>query len=279
MGLMWVVLAALLFGAGSVAQAAAVTALDDGASLPWTRLLRHPWFVAGTVAEGAGALCHVAALQSVSMAVAQCAVSASLAVTAVVARVWFGSRLGARRIAAVGVLSVALVGLAAVAGRTGTATDTVALEISLAVAAAAIGFVGLAGAVARRGVVLAVCSGLGFAACSIAVKLVDLSHPLAALTSAPTLIAAVTGALGCLWWTLALRHAAVTTATAVVVVAEVVPPSLLAPLLGDSVSSWFGVVAPLTLALAAAACVVLARTGHAPVPARVEQEPRVPVAA
>ena len=139
MGLTWVVLAALLFGAGSVAQAAAVTALDDGASLPWPALLRHPWFVAGTLAEGAGALCHVAALQSVSMAVAQCAVSAGLAVTALTARVWFGTRLGARGIAAVGVLSVALVGLAAVAGQSGTATDTVALEIGLAVAAVLIG--------------------------------------------------------------------------------------------------------------------------------------------
>jgi drug/metabolite transporter (DMT)-like permease len=276
-GLMWVVLAALLFGAGSVAQAAAVTALDDGASLPWTRLLRHPWFVAGTLAEGAGALCHVAALQSVSMAVAQCAVSASLAVTALVARAWFGTRLGGRGIAAVGVLSVALVGLAAVAGSTGVATDTVGPEIGLAIAAAVIGLAGLAGAIARRGVALAVCSGLGFAACSTAVKLVDLSRPLAALTSVPTLIAAVTGILGCLWWTLALRHSAVTTATAVVVVAEVVPPSLLAPLLGDTVSSWFGVVGPLALALAAAACVVLARTGRAPGP--VEETPRVPVAA
>lgn len=276
-GLMWVVLAAFLFGAGSVAQAAAVTALDVGTSLPWTRLLRHPWFVAGTLAEGAGALCHVAALQSVSMAVAQCAVSASLAVTALVARVWFGTRLGASGIAAVGALSVALVGLAAVAGSTGTATDTVGLEIGLAAAAGAIGLAGLAGAVARRGVVLAACSGLGFAACSTAVKLVDLARPLAALTSVPTLVAAVTGALGCLFWTLALRHAAVTTATAVVVVAEVVPPSLLAPLLGDTVSAWFGLVAPLTLALAATACVLLARGGHAPAP--VEPAPAIPVAA
>ena len=279
MGLTWVVLAAVLFGAGSVAQAAAVTALDDGAALRWTALLRHPWFVAGTLAEGAGALCHVAALQSVSMAVAQCAVSASLAVTALTARAWFGTRLGVRGIAAVGVLSVALVALATVAGQTGTATDTAAVEIGLAVAAALIGLAGLAGAIGRRGVVLAVCSGLGFAACSTAVKLVDLSHPLTALTSAPALVAAVSGALGCLWWTFALRHTTVTTASAVVVVAEVVPPSLLAPLLGDSVSSWFALVAPIALGLAATACVVLARTGARPVPAPVEEAPAIPVAA
>ncbi len=279
MGLTWVVLAAVLFGAGSVAQAAAVTALDDGAALRWTALLRHPWFVAGTLAEGAGALCHVAALQSVSMAVAQCAVSASLAVTALTARAWFGTRLGVRGIAAVGVLSVALVALATVAGQTGAATDTAAVEIGLAVTAALIGLAGLAGAIGRRGVVLAVCSGLGFAACSTAVKLVDLSHPLTALTSAPALVAAVTGALGCLWWTFALRHTTVTTASAVVVVAEVVPPSLLAPLLGDSVSSWFALVAPIALGLAATACVVLARTGARPVPAPVEEAPAIPVAA
>ena len=70
-----------------------------------------------------------------------------------------------------------------------------------------------------------------------------------------------------------------TTATAIVVVAEVIPPSLLEPLLGDSVSSAFGVVAPVALGLAATACVVLARTGHAPAPAPVTEAPRVPVAA
>ncbi|NMO91828.1 hypothetical protein [Actinomycetospora sp. TBRC 11914] len=278
MGLTWVALAAVLFGVGSVAQAAAVRALDDGSRLPWTSLLRHRWFVAGTLAEGAGALCHVAALQSVSMAVAQCAVSASLAVTALTARAWFGTRLGVRGLVAVGVLSVSLVGLATVSGQSGTATDTVALEIGLAVAAAVIGLVGLGAAIGRRGTVLAVCSGLGFAACSTAVKLVDLSRPLAALTSVPALVAAATGLLGCLWWTLALRHTTVTTTTAVVVVAEVVPPSLLAPLLGDTVSAWFGVVAPAALALAATACVVLAR-GRRPAPAVVEEAPRVPVAA
>jgi drug/metabolite transporter (DMT)-like permease len=277
-GLVWVALAAVLFGTGSVAQAAAVAALDGWSGLPWTALLRHPWFVVGTLAEGVGALCHVAALQSVSMAVAQCAVSASLAVTALSARAWFGTRLGGRGLVAVGVLSVSLVGLAAVSGRTGAATDTVALEIGLAVAAGVITLAGLAGAVGRRGTVLAVCSGLGFAACSTAVKLVDLSRPLAALTSLPALVAAATGLLGCLWWTLALRHTTVTTATAAVVVAEVVPPSLLAPLLGDTVSAWFGLVAPAALALAATACVVLARARRTP-PAVVEEASRVPVAA
>jgi hypothetical protein len=278
-GLTWVVLAAVLFGVGSVAQAAAVTALDDGASLRWTSLLRHPWFVAGTVAEGAGALCHVAALQSVSMAVAQCAVSASLAVTALTARAWFGTRLGARGIVALGLLSAALVGLSTVAGATGAATDTAAVEVGLAGAVALIGLAGLAAAFGRRGLVLAVCSGLGFAACSTAVKLVDLSRPLTALTSVPALVAAAAGALGCLWRTFALRHTTVTTATAVVVVAEVVPPSLLAPLLGDSVSSWFALVAPIALGLAAAACVVLARSGARPTSRPVEEAPPVPVPA
>ena len=279
MGLTWVVLAAVLFGAGSVAQAAAVAALDDGAPLRWAALLRHRWFVAGTLAEGAGALCHVAALQSVTMAVAQGAVSGSLVVTALVARWWSGTRLGMRGVLAVGVLSGALVGLAAVGGQTGTATDTAQLEVGLAAATVVVGLVGLAAAVAGRGWVLALCSGLGFAACSTAVKLVSFTHPLSALTSAPAVTAAVAGALGCLWWTLALRHTAVTTVSAVVVVSEVVPPSLLGPLLGDSVSTWFALVAPLALGLAAVACVVLARGGVHPESTQVEEAPPVPVPA
>jgi drug/metabolite transporter (DMT)-like permease len=263
MGIMWVLLAAVLFGLGSVAQAAALGA--TGA--PWTAMLRHPAFVAGTVAEGLGALAHVMALQTVSMAVAQCAVSGSLAVTAVAARWWFGTRLGWRGVAAVGALSASLVVLASVAGQSGTTTDTATLDVGLVVTAAVVGLAGLAGAVARRPTLVAVCSGLGFAACSTAVKLVDLTHPLSALTSAPALAAAVTGALGCLWWTVALRLGTVTTVTAVVVVSEVVPPSLLGPLLGDEVSSAFYLVAPLVLAVAALACVVLARGGaEAPAP-------------
>jgi hypothetical protein len=275
MGFAWVGLAAVLFGAGSVAQAAALARGHGG----WTARLRHPWFVLGTLAEGTGALAHVVVLQTVTMAVAQCAVSGSLVVTALVARWWFGTRLGVRGVLAVGVLSTALVGLAAVAGQTGTATDTAQLDVALAAATAVVGLVGLAAAVAGRGPVLALCSGLGFAVCSTAVKLVSFAHPLAALTSAPAVIAAVAGALGCLWWTLALRHAAVTTVTAVVVVSEVVPPSLLGPLLGDSVSSWFALVAPIALGLAATACGVLARSGARPAPAPVGEAPRVPVAA
>lgn len=263
MGITWVLLAAVLFGLGSVAQAAALAAPDAS----WTAMLRHPAFVAGTVAEGLGALAHVMALQTVSMAVAQCAVSGSLAVTAVAARWWFGTRLGWRGLAAVGALSASLVVLASVAGQSGTTTDTAALEVGLVVTAAVVGLAGLAGAVARRPALVAVCSGLGFAACSTAVKLVDLTHPLSALTSAPALAAAVTGALGCLWWTVALRLGTVTTVTAVVVVSEVVPPSLLGPLLGDEVSSAFYLVAPVVLAVAALACVVLARGGaEAPAP-------------
>jgi drug/metabolite transporter (DMT)-like permease len=262
MGITWVLLAAVLFGVGSVAQAAV---LADGAS--WSAMLRHPAFVAGTLAEGLGALAHVMALQTVSMAVAQCAVSGSLAVTALAARWWFGTRLGLRGITAIGALSVSLVVLASVAGESGTATDTAALEVGLVVTAAVVGLAGLAGVVARRAWLVGVCSGLGFAACSTAVKLVDLTHPLSALTSAPALAAAVTGALGCVWWTVALRLGSVTTVTAVVVVAEVVPPSLLGPLLGDDVSSAFYLVAPLVLAVAALACVVLARGGaEAPAP-------------
>jgi hypothetical protein len=95
----------------------------------------------------------------------------------------------------------------------------------------------------------------------------------------PALVAAVTAALGCLWWTFALRHTTVTSATAVVVVAEVVPPSLLAPLLGDSVSSWFDLVAPIALGPAAPACVVLARSGARPASAPVEEALPVPVPA
>ncbi|WP_218890366.1 hypothetical protein [Actinomycetospora corticicola] len=265
MGITWVLLAAVLFGVGSVAQAAVLAA----PGVTWMAMLRHPAFVAGTLAEALGALAHVMALQTVSMAVAQCAVSGSLAVTALAARWWFGARLGLRGIAAVGALSSSLVVLASVAGQSGTATDTAVLEVGLFVTAAVVGLAGLAGAVAGRAWSVAACSGLGFAACSTAVKLVDLTHPLSALTSGPALAAAVTGVLGCLWWTVALRLGTVTTVTAVVVVSEVVPPSLLGPLLGDEVSSAFYLVAPLVLAVAALACTVLARSGAAQAPAPV----------
>ncbi|MEJ2868513.1 hypothetical protein WCD74_12120 [Actinomycetospora sp. OC33-EN08] len=263
MGSAWVVAAAVLFGIGSVAQAAALAVPGT----PWSAQLRHPAFVAGTVAEGLGALAHAMALQTVSMAAAQCAVSGSLAVTALAARWWFGTRLGGGGVLAIAALSGSLVVLATVSGQSGTATDTAALEVGLIVTAGVVGLVGLAGAVARRAWLVAVCSGLGFAACSTAVKLVDLTHPLSALTSVPAIAAALTGALGCLWWTVALRTGAVTTVTAVVVVSEVVPPSLLGPLLGDEVPTAFYAVAPVVLAVAALACVTLAYRSAEPAPA------------
>lgn len=259
-GLGWVLLAALLLGSGSVAQAVAVRR-HTGAG--FAVLLRDRLFALGTAAEGLGALSHVIALQSVSMAVAQCAISGSLVVTALVARFVLGTRLGVRGVVAVGVLGGSLVALALVSGQTGTVTDSSTVEAVLAAATVLVGLLGAAGWVGAtprvRGPVLAVVSGLGFAACSIAIRLVDATSVVGVLADPASLVAAGGGAIGALCWTLALRDAPVTAVTAIAVAAEVVPPSLLGPVLGDAVGTAFVVVAPLVLLAACAASAVLAR--------------------
>ena len=274
-GLVWVALAALLLGSGSVAQAIAVRR-RAGAGL--RTLLRDPFFALGTAAEGLGALSHVLALQTVSMAVAQCAISGSLVVTAFVARVLLGTRLGMRGLVAVAVLGGSLVALALVSGQTGTVADSSMVEAVLAGATALVGLVGAAawiGATPRaRGPLLAVVSGLGFAACSIAIRLVDTGSLVGVLADPAAIVAAGGGAIGALFWTLALRDAPVTSVTAIAVAAEVVPPSLLGPVLGDAVGTAFAVVAPLVLLAVCAASAVLARVGpgHAAEPAPVAVE-------
>lgn len=264
-GVLWVVLGAVLFGAGTLMQAHALAAVPGRAGAPLLRAVRHPLFLVGGAAEAGGALAHVAALQSVPMAVAQAAVSGSLAVTVLGARLVFGSRVGASGIVAVAVLSGALVALATVSGESGTLDEAGPATVALACATALLGI----GATLlpaldprRRAVVAAVVSGLGFAACSIATRLLDTSSLLAPLTDPALLVLAAAGALGALTWTVALRHGTATSVTAIVVVSEVVPPSLLGPWLGDDVGTGFAVVAPLALLAASVAAVTLARLEH-----------------
>ena len=268
-GLLWVLLAAVALGAGSLGQAAAMRAVRATGAGSTRRAVVHPLFLAGTAAQGVGALAHVVALQTVSMAVAQTAVTGSLAVTALGARLVWGHRLGARGIAAMVALAGGLAGLAAVSSDAGTAVagSTSAL-VALASTTLGLGLVAATAAglrPARRGIALALVSGLSFATCSIGIRFLDTSSVGALVTDPFLLVLVVAGGVAALTWTLALRHAAVTTVTAVAVVAEVVPPSLLGPWLGDSVGTWFPLVAPLALAVAAAAGVVLARLEQ-PVP-------------
>ncbi|MHC1562007.1 hypothetical protein ACR9E3_23850 [Actinomycetospora sp. C-140] len=260
-GVLWVVLSAVTLGLGSLAQGVAA-ARHTG---PLTTLLVQPLFLGGLVGEAVGFAAHVLALHSVSMAVAQGAVTGSLVVTALATRWWLGTRLGRGGVLAVGVVVGGLSVLGLLSGDTGTPTGTAALEVALAAAALVLALAGgvaaLLGTAPRRGTALAVVSGLGFAVCSLAVRLVDTTSALDALTDPALVIAAAGGAVGGLAWAAALRERAVTTVTAIVVAAEVVPPSLLgAWLLGDTVSAAFPYVAPVVLLATAAAGIVLART-------------------
>ena len=272
-GLLWVLLAAVALGVGSLGQATALRATGSGAT---RHAVLHPLFLAGTAAQGVGALAHVVALQTVSMAVAQTAVTGSLAVTALGARLVWGHRLGRRGVAAMAALAGGLVGLAAVSSDSGGAvagSTTTLVGLASVTLVLVLGAAAAAGLRARhRGGVLALVSGLGFATCSVAIRFLDTSSVGSVITDPVLLVVAAAGAVAGLTWTVALPHAPVTTVTAVAVVAEVVPPSLLGPWLGDEVGTWFGLVAPLALAVAAGAGVVLARLERpvsAPVPATV----------
>lgn len=279
-GVLWVVAGAVLFGVGTLMQAHAVAGPGSPGAL--LRAVRHPLFLVGGLAELAGALAHVAALQAVPMAVAQAAVSGSLAVTALGARLVLGVRVGTRGVAAIATLSAAPVALAAVSGEAGTPADDGTATVALVAATVVLGLVATllpALTPARRAMVAAVVSGLAFAACSVATRLLDTSSVLACLTDPALLALVVAGGVGALAWTVALRHGTATSVTAVVVVSEVVPPSLLGPWLGDEVGTAFAAVAPVALLVASAAAVVLARTPHEPPARRRDGAHEAPAAA
>jgi drug/metabolite transporter (DMT)-like permease len=234
--------AAAVFGVAAVLQAIGARRVPEASGLDprmLLRLLREPAFVAAVALNVAGFLLHLVALRTVPLYLAQAGIAASLVVTAALAVRLFGDRLSAVEWAAVGAVCVGLALLTTAAGPPGQEQAGTAANASLFVAVGLIAVAGLA-AVRRRGrgtaAVLGLLAGLGFAADSVAVRLLPGLSP-AELWDAPATYALLLSAgLAFLLYSVALQRGAVTAATAPMMVAQTAAPAVVGVLLlGDAV--------------------------------------------
>lgn len=273
----------MLYGVGAVVQAVAVRRVSgygsSGRPLV-AEVLREPmwWLVAVLYLSGFGF--HLLALRLLPLYLAQAGISASLAVTAVLAVCLLGDQLGWQSWAAVVAVCGGLALLALASGEVGTSARHANLPETLAGAFVVLVVVG-ASVSRSEGVVatalLGLLAGLGFGGDSIAVRLLPDLDPGSMVKALPSYLLLAFGAMAFLFYSLALRRGSVTLATAPMIVAQTVAPAVFGLVfLGDTVRSggWqIGAVAGLLLTCAGA--VALARFEAVSPPAGASPEVEV----
>lgn len=269
LGLLCAVLAAVAYGAGSVAQAAGVRGRSATSGV--RRLARSPLFLLGLGFDTVGFVASLVALRQLPLFAVQSVLATSLAITVLLARLLLRAVLRTVDLIAVGVAAVACAVTAGAAGEQPAVAASHRLVLALVGGAAVVVLAGLL-AGRRHGPPwsLAVLSGLAQSVQVLSARGLSLAglsgrHPLAA---AGTVLAeplawslAVAGGTGVVLYGLALERGGVAAATAILWVVEIVVPTVCGlAFLGDTVGR--GWPAPLTVALAAAigGAVVLARS-------------------
>jgi drug/metabolite transporter (DMT)-like permease len=265
LGLLAALAGAVVFGVAAIAQAAASRAVPTGGlSLALVLgLVRQPVFILAVALNLVGFVLHLVALRLLPLFLAQAGISASLAVTALLAVWYFGDRLGTVERIAVGAVCVGLAVLSAAAGEAGAAESNSLLTAVLFVGAGVIAVLGLL-AGRRRGTpaafALGFLAGLGFAGSSIATRLVpDLS--LSGVLSTPASYALpICGVLAFTLYSLGLQRGGVTAVTTPMIVMQTLTPAALGVLaLGDAVRESWLPAAVLGLLVTGAGAVVLGR--------------------
>lgn len=271
-GLLGAFVAAVVYGVGTVLQTVGArraerTDLVD-VRLLW-RLLRSLPFVAGLACDGAGFLLSLAALRSLPLFVVQAIISASLAVTALLAGLLLRAKLRGRDWLAVAVVSTGLAALAVAAGPQHGARVSFEWRAALLIAVGGIALVAAAagraaGRVALGGWALAVLAGLSYGAAAIGARVLhdpDSLYGLAADPAAWAMIGA--GLLGLLLYATAVQRASVTLVTGLVVVSEtLVPAAVGVVLLGDRPRHGYLILSAIGFALTVAGALALGRFGE-----------------
>lgn len=266
LGLGAALLAAVVFGASAVLQAAGSRRVPAARRLDprlFLRLLRQPAFVAAFLLNLVGFVLHLAAIRLLPLFLAQAGIAASLAVTALLAVRVFHDRLVRAEWAAVAAVCVGLALLTAAAGGTGQERASATLNLTLALGVVAIAAAGAAASRSDGGVstsVLSGLAGLGFATTAVAARTVPGLTPSEVLTAPAAYILPVAGALAFLTYSIALQRGAVTAATAPMIVLQTVTPAVVGVwALGDEVRSGWLAPAVVGLVLTVAGAVTLAR--------------------
>lgn len=257
LGLLAALAAAVVFGVAAVLQAIGARRVSPAAGLDprmLVRLLRQPAFVAAVLLNVGGFLLHLVALRTVPLYLAQAGIAASLVVTAALAVRLFGDRLDVAEWAAVAAVPLGLALLTTASGPAGAdAAGPPALTLGLFAALGVIALVGLLVSQSSRPVVpaaLGLLAGLGFAADSVAVRLLPGLSPEQLWDAAATYAFLAAAGLAFLLYSIALQRGAVTAATAPMIVAQTVAPAVVGVLvLDDRVRSGYLPLAVVGLAL------------------------------
>jgi drug/metabolite transporter (DMT)-like permease len=266
LGLLCALAAALAFGVGALLQAVSARREQTTAGVDFRllfRLLRHPMYVGAVVLYLGGFVLHLVALRTAPLFLAQAVISASVAVTAVLAARTVGAPFGrVEQVAVVAVCSGLFV-LAVAAESHGTVSTTTGERALLLVAA---GLVVVLGQVVGRihtewaAVGLSLLSGCGYAVVALAGRVVpDLSVG-TLLTDPATYALVVAGVTAFLLYSTALQRAGVLATTSALIVTQTAVPAVVGVVwLGDSVEAGWGVAAVAAFGVAIAGVVALSQ--------------------
>lgn len=239
-------------------------------------LVAQPRYIAGLVLDVVGWAGTVAALRYLPVYAVQAVLGGAIAVSAVAARVIYGTEL--RRVDRIAI-GACLVGLILLAGSAGEDRPEVGLPaVNLVLGGAAVLLTVAVVALWPSGRVwpLGVVAGLGFGGTSLAVRALqidaggDVVPQL--LVQPPTYLVVAFGVIGLVGWSRALGLGSLAQVTAVLLVTQVVVPGLVGiVVLGDAVRAGWWIPAGIGLLASVAGVVVLARSPaqQPPLPIRV----------
>jgi drug/metabolite transporter (DMT)-like permease len=269
-GLISALFAALCYGVASTVQAVVAQGTkDDKHGVDprlLVRLLRQWKYLASVALDLVGLVAQIAALRTLPLFLVQAALSASIAVTAVLAVKWFGVRLSGVEWSAVGVVCAGLALLGLSAESQGAGEGSRAFHWWLLIAAILLAGVGwLVGRLpdSRRTPLLGVVSGLEFGALGLALRVIPNFDILKLLTDPATYTVVVAGIVAGLFYASALQRGGVVVATAMMLIGETIPPAVLGVwLLGDHARPGWTPVAIAGFVVAVGGACLLARFGE-----------------
>jgi len=243
LGILGAAVAAVAYGVATIAQAVGVRRLGGlAAQADWRDKGRAglPYAI-GLGLDGIGFLASIGALRSLPLFLVQSAVAGSVAVTALLARVFLRAQLSRTEVAAIGATMLGLV-LLAVSAHEGSGKALSADARWLLLAGAPVLAAVVVGAMRLRddgaaSTVLAASCGLGFGFVGIAARTIVVPHHLVKALTDPSLWSILGyGAVSIVAYGLALHRGRVTTVAAITFAVETLVPAVIGLLwLGDAV--------------------------------------------
>ena len=267
---------ALCYGVGSVLEQIGARREEAATSLDPRLLIRLAGqlpYLAGLGLDGVGWVLSLVALRSLPLFLVQSAVAASIAVTAVVARLVLHTKLDRADLVTIGVIIAGLVVLALAAAPDDARPVGAPFRLVLVLGVPVLAVVAAAMAraeVGRGALGLAAVAGLAFSGTAIAGRVVAIPDDLVAIVREPVAWALVGyGVMGILVFSIALQRGSVTTTNAMLFAIETVVPTLIGVVfLGDRARAgrWPAMVIGCAATIAGAIALALRSTPEPSVP-------------